>query len=42
MGDLLNRYQEKLEAGLIEPDAAQADIAHLLDELENELENRGG
>lgn len=41
MGDLLNRYHEKLEAGLIEPDAAQADVARLLDQLETELENRG-
>ena len=40
MGDLLNRYQAKLDGGQIEPDAGQAEVASLLDDLENRLENR--
>ena len=42
MGKLLQAYQDKIDAGQIEPDAAQAKIASLMDTLEDELENRGG
>ncbi|MFC6199244.1 cell division protein ZapE [Ponticaulis profundi] len=42
MGKLLEAYQARLESRKIEPDAAQAEIAGLLDQLEQKLENRGG
>ena len=42
MGDVIDRYDALISEGRIEKDAAQAEIAHLLDDLEHHLENRGG
>lgn len=42
MGDVIDRYDALISEGRIEMDAAQAEIAHLLDDLEQRLENRGG
>ncbi len=42
MAGLLSRYNARISAGEIEPDAGQAEVARLLDDLENRIENRGG
>ncbi|MAI90703.1 cell division protein ZapE [Ponticaulis sp.] len=41
MSDVLDRYNERISEGLIERDAAQAEIAGLLDDLAYRIENRG-
>ena len=42
MTRITDAYQEKLKAGTIQSDPAQQEIVALLDDLEHELENRGG
>ena len=37
MGALLERYESRIQRGLIAPDAAQAEAAHLLDDLAHRL-----
>lgn len=42
MAGMLSAYETRIQAGKIEADPAQAEVAGLLDALEQEIENRGG
>ncbi|HBH90854.1 MAG TPA: cell division protein ZapE, partial [Hyphomonadaceae bacterium] len=41
MGTLYKEYEAKTASGAIEFDAAQAEVARLLDDLQDRIENRG-